>query len=74
MPSPTRSRPGTYEFRFEERTRGIAQRVIDDLREEAAGSPEMTLEEINAEIAAARSERKVQSKNLRADGNLPSMT
>jgi hypothetical protein len=47
--------------------------VIDDLREEAAGSPEMTLEEINAEIAAARSEKKVQSKNLRADGNLPSM-
>lgn len=47
--------------------------MIDDLREEAAGSPEMTLEEINAEIAVARSERKVQSKNLRADGSLPSM-
>lgn len=58
MPSPTRSRPGAHEFRFEERTRGIAQRVIDDSYEEAAGSPEMTLEEINAEIAVARAERK----------------
>lgn len=40
-------------------TRVEAQRVIDDLRAEAAESPELTLEEINAEIAAARAERKV---------------
>lgn len=39
-------------------TRVEAQRVIDDLRAEAAGSPELTIEEINAEIAAARAERK----------------
>lgn len=39
-------------------TRVEAQRVIDDLRAEAAESPELTLEEINAEIAAARAERK----------------
>lgn len=39
-------------------TRVEARRVIDDLRAEAAESPELTLEEINAEIAAARAERK----------------
>ena len=32
--------------------------AIDALREEAADTPEMTLDEINAEIAAARAERK----------------
>lgn len=40
-------------------TRTEARQAIDDLRTEAAWSPEMTLEEINAEIAAARAERKM---------------
>ena len=35
-----------------------AQAVIDALRNEARDVPEMTLEDINAEIAAARAERK----------------
>ncbi len=35
-----------------------AQAAIDALREEAKNLPEMTLDEINAEIAAARAERK----------------
>ena len=39
-------------------TRIEAQRAIDDLRAEAEDLPEMTLDEINAEIAAARAERK----------------
>lgn len=39
-------------------TRADAQRAIDDLRAEAAELPEMTLDEINAEINAARAERK----------------
>lgn len=39
-------------------TRLEAQRAIDEIRAEAAGLPEMTLEEINAEIDAARAERK----------------
>ena len=39
-------------------TRAEARQAIDDLRAEAAGLPEMTLDEINAEIAAARAERK----------------
>ena len=34
-----------------------AQAVIDALRNEARDVPEMTLEEINAEITAARAER-----------------
>lgn len=38
-------------------TRVEAQRAIDDMRAEAADLPEMTLEEINEEIKAARSER-----------------
>ena len=41
-------------------TRAEAQRVIDDIREEAADLPEMTLDEINAEIRAARAERKAR--------------
>ena len=41
-------------------TRAEAQRVIDDIREEAANLPEMTLDEINAEISAARAERKAR--------------
>ena len=39
-------------------TRTEAQKAIDDLRAEAEDLPEMTLDEINAEIAAARAERK----------------
>ena len=39
-------------------TREEARRAIDDLRAEAAGLPEMTLEEINAEISAARAESR----------------
>ena len=41
-------------------TRIEAQKAIDDLRAEAEDLPEMTLDEINAEIAAARAERKKQ--------------
>ena len=39
-------------------TRIEAKKVLDDLREEASGLPEMSLEEINAEIAAVRQERE----------------
>lgn len=39
-------------------TRVEAQRAIDDMRAEAVNLPEMTLDEINAEINAARMERK----------------
>lgn len=39
-------------------TRAEAKAALDGLREEAANLPEMTLEEINAEISAARAERK----------------
>lgn len=39
-------------------TREEARQAFDALRAEAAGLPEMTLDEINAEIAAARAERK----------------
>lgn len=39
-------------------TKAEAQRAIDDLRKEAADLPEMTLEEIDAEISAVRAERK----------------
>ena len=39
-------------------TRLEAQRAIDDLRAEAKALPEMSLDEINAEISAARLERK----------------
>ena len=41
-------------------TRAEAQAAIDDLRAEAAELPEMTLDEINAEISAARAERKTR--------------
>ena len=41
-------------------TRIEAQKAIDDLRAEAEDLPEMTLDEINAEIAAVRAERKKQ--------------
>ena len=36
------------------------QATLDALREEASGFPEMTLDEINAEISAARAERKAR--------------
>lgn len=35
-----------------------AMQAFEDLRKQAANLPEMTLEEINAEISAARAERK----------------
>ena len=39
-------------------TKTEAQKALDDIRAEAAGTPEMSLDEINAEIRAAREERK----------------
>ena len=39
-------------------TREEARQIIADMREDGAKVPEMTLDEINAEIAAARAERK----------------
>lgn len=39
-------------------TRAEARQSLEDIRAEAADLPEMTLDEINAEIQAARSERK----------------
>ena len=39
-------------------TRAEARRAIDDMRAEAVNLPEMTLDEINAEINAARMERQ----------------
>ena len=39
-------------------TRAEAQKAIDDIRAEAAELPEMSLDEINEEINAARKERK----------------
>lgn len=39
-------------------TRAEALRAFEDLRAQASDLPEMTLEEINAEISAARAERK----------------
>ena len=39
-------------------TKAEAKRVIDEIRAEAANLPEMTLDEINEEIRAAREERK----------------
>ena len=39
-------------------TRAEAKKALDDIREEASDIPEMTLDEINAEIKAVRSERK----------------
>lgn len=38
-----------------------AQATIDSLRREAEDVPEMSLDEINAEIAAARAERKAKA-------------
>ena len=39
-------------------TREEARQIIADMREDGAKAPEMTPDEINAEIAAARAERK----------------
>lgn len=39
-------------------TRSEAMNAFEQLRQEAAGTPEMSLDEINEEIAAARAERK----------------
>ena len=39
-------------------TRAEEKKALDDIREEASDIPEMTLDEINAEIKAVRSERK----------------
>ena len=39
-------------------TRVEAQQIIDEIRKEAEALPEMTVDEINDEISAARSERK----------------
>ena len=41
-------------------TRAEAKRVIENIRADAADLPEMTLDEINAEIHAARAERKLK--------------
>ena len=39
-------------------TRAEAMRAFEDLRSQAADVPEMSLEEINAEISAVRADRK----------------
>lgn len=39
-------------------TRAEAKKALEDIRAEASDLPEMSLDEINAEIKAARSERK----------------
>ena len=39
-------------------TRVEAQQIINDIRKEARGLPETTVDEINDEISVARSERK----------------
>ena len=39
-------------------TKEEAKSVVDSIRAEAANLPEMTLDEINAEISAVRAERK----------------
>ena len=41
-------------------TRAEAKATIAEIRQEAADMPEMTLEEINAEIQAVRAERKAK--------------
>ncbi|MBR1560090.1 MAG: MBL fold metallo-hydrolase [Clostridia bacterium] len=52
------SSPSAVVSQENEMTRLEAQRAIDDLRAEAKTLPEMSLDEINAEISAARLERK----------------
>lgn len=41
-------------------TQNEGKRAFDELRRQAADLPEMSLDEINAEIAAARAERKAR--------------
>jgi DNA-damage-inducible protein J len=41
-------------------TRYEAKKAIDEMRAEAADIPEMTLDEINAEISAVRAERRAR--------------
>ena len=41
-------------------TRADARNVIESLRREAADAPEFSMDEINAEIKAAREERKAR--------------
>lgn len=41
-----------------------ALKAFHDIRESSAGLPEMSLDEINAEIAAARAERKQISSEI----------
>ena len=41
-------------------TKAEAQRVLDELRADAAALPEMSLDEINEEIRATRAERKAR--------------
>lgn len=43
-------------------TKVEAKNAFEELREEAADLPEMTLEEINAEISTARAERKAKNE------------
>ena len=45
-------------------TRSEAMNAFDKLRQDAADAPEMTLDEINEEIAAARAERKTRKSAL----------
>lgn len=42
-------------------TRASALKAFEDLRAQASDLPEMTLDEINAEIASARADRKKRS-------------
>lgn len=46
-------------------TRAEAKKAIEEIREEAAALPEMTLDEINAEISAARTQRRAKGEVLR---------
>ena len=45
-------------------TRSEAMNAFDQLRQEAAGTPKMSLEEINEEIAAVRAERKAKKASV----------
>ena len=54
----SRSIPFSISLSSEKATREKALEAFDTLRQEASACPEMTLEEINEEIRAARRERK----------------
>ena len=43
-------------------TKAEAKKIVEDMRAQARDLPEMTLDEINAEIAASREERKERNK------------